>query len=94
MQGIAMETEKESSFVLSIELCPRYLCGADYRNAVLSAFWVETGCSGRQNETPLFRSVAKERRFCFCRMRSFLSFYRRLFLSFSKERKTAVLVEG
>ena len=26
-------------------------------------------------------------------MRSFLSFYRRLFLSFSKERKTAVLVE-
>ena len=92
MQGIAMETEKESSFVLSIELCPRYLCGADYRNAVLSAFWVETGCSGRQNETPLFRSAAQERRFFFCRIQ-ILSFFCRLFLSF-KERKTAVLVEN
>ena len=53
MQGIAMETEKESGFALSFDLYPRYLCGADYRNADLSALWDEAGCSGRQNETPL-----------------------------------------
>ena len=53
MQGIAMETEKESGFALSFDLYPRYLCGADYCNADLSALWDEAGCSGRQNETPL-----------------------------------------
>jgi len=28
MQGIALETKKESGFAFSIKLCPRYLCGA------------------------------------------------------------------
>ena len=65
MQGIAMETKKQSRFVLFSELLHRQFRGADHRNADLSALWDEAGCSGRQNETPLFRSKAKERRFFF-----------------------------
>ena len=87
-----METKKQSRFILFSELLHRQFRGADHRNANLSALWDEAGCSGRQNETPLFRSAAQERRFFFCRIR-ILSFFCRLFLSF-KERKTAVLVEG
>ena len=92
MQGIAMETKKQSRLVLFSELLHRQSRGADHRNADLSALGVEAGCSGRQNETPLFRSEAKERRFFFCRIQ-ILSFFCRLFLSI-KERKTAVLVEN
>ena len=92
MQGIAIETKKQSRLVLFSELLHRQSRGADHRNADLSALGVEAGCSGRQNETPLFRAVGSGRRFFFCRIQ-ILSFFCRLFLS-TKERKTAVLVEN
>ena len=53
MQGIAMETKKQSRFVLFSELLHRQFRGADHRNADLPALCVAAGCSGTQNETPL-----------------------------------------